>query len=135
MGKVGISASAYADAILNLKDTNFPIQSCMGELFVIGNLGKWSLFTRSASLTNTESLDTSFSGMVFLGHQLGKCNVRVLTNWRQEKPNNKTERISVNVGPSIEYKISEISSISGYVGTDTKSPHPKTGWLELKVKL
>ncbi|HOF79786.1 MAG TPA: hypothetical protein PLP46_02485 [bacterium] len=136
LGKVGISASAYADVTLNLKDTNFPIQSYMGELFVIGNLGKWSLFTRSASLTDAKSLDTSFSGMVFLGHQLEKCNIRVLSNWRQEKVDsgNKTE-YRINAGPSIEYKINDTSSISGYIGADTKSPHPKTGWLELKVKL
>jgi len=135
LGKVGISASAYADVTLNLKDTNFPIQSYMGELFVIGNLGKWSLFTRSASLTDAKSLDTSFSGMVFLGHQLGKCNIRILSNWRQDKSNSDKTEYRVNIGPSVEHKISETSSVSGYIGVDTRSPYPKTGWLEVKIKL
>ena len=135
LGKVGISASAYADVTLNLKDTNFPIQSYMGELFVIGSLGKWSLFTRNASLTDAENLDTSFSGMVFLGHQLGKCNIRILSNWRQDKSNSDKTEYRVNIGPSVEHKISETSSVSGYIGVDTRSPYPKTGWLEVKIKL
>ena len=44
LGEIGISAFAYVDATLNLKDTNFPIQSYMGELFVIGSLGKWVIY-------------------------------------------------------------------------------------------
>lgn len=129
LGKTNITTFAYADAILNLKDTDFPVQSYMGEAFIITSMDRWSLFARTALLTNAENLKTYFSGRDFLGYQLGLYNVRLLSDWKQTD-----NRTIVFVGPSVEYKINNFS-ISGYIGADIKSPHPKTGWLNIKLKL
>jgi len=129
LDKVNISTSAYIDAILNLKDADFPIQSYMGEIFVITSIDKWNLFTRTASLTNVSDSKTYFSGRDLLSYRVGSYNIRLLSEWKQTD-----ERTIVFVGPSPEYKINNCS-ISVYVGTDIKSPHSKIGWLEIKFKL
>lgn len=126
--KVKITAFAYADAIIDLKDADFPISSYMGEGYIVVAVDKWSIFSRTAVLTDKE-WKAHLSGKEYLGYQIGSCSMRLLSEWRKTD-----EKIVVVLGPSIEYTKGKCA-LGMYLGGDTKAPHTKTGWLEIKIKL
>lgn len=126
---VCISTSIYANAILNLKDQDFPLSAYMGELFMVPSMDNWTLFTRTVLTVNSNELKQYFSGRYFLSYKLGSYNPRILSEIKETD-----ERVIVFLGPSVEYKINNYS-ISFYVGTDLKTPNQKMGWLEIKFKI